>query len=227
MTAVVQLRRALYTAPMDKVTRRSFVTAVGAATLLPVAGRLGDVAAERALPVARSPLRTPADAPYRFFDAAEARFVEAACERLIPADEAAPGARAAQVCRYLDGHLCGAWGSGEQRYRSGAWQPGPSASAARSQLAPGQLFRMAVRAINRAFEQRGTAFEQLSWRSQTEFLSNLQAGNSHLGVPGAAFFDMLLEMTAEGYFCHPLHGGSRDRLAWRISGFPGALAALS
>ena len=55
----------------------------------------------------------PGDTPfYLFFNAQEVEFIEAACERLIPADEIGPGAPDAWVPNYLDKQLGGAWGAG-------------------------------------------------------------------------------------------------------------------
>jgi gluconate 2-dehydrogenase gamma chain len=34
-------------------------------------------------------------------------------------------------------------------------------------------------------------------------------------------------MTVEGFFSNPLYGASRDRIGWRIAGFPGAYAEHS
>jgi gluconate 2-dehydrogenase gamma chain len=38
------------------------------------------------------------------------------------------------------------------------------------------------------------------------------------------FFDTLLKMSIEGFFCDPVYGGNRDMAAWRMIGFPGAYA---
>ena len=117
---------------MQTVTRRSFVTSVGAASVLPASAVLG--AAQGAKPAeenaaATAGTATPdtsvADRPtYLFFNAAEVLFIEAACERLIPADESGTGALGAGVPNYLDKQLGGAWGAGERLYRSGPWAPG-------------------------------------------------------------------------------------------------------
>ena len=65
----------------------------------------------------------PGDTPfYLFFNAQEVEFIEAACERLIPADEIGPGALDVWVPNYLDKQLGGAWGAGERLYRSGPCQ---------------------------------------------------------------------------------------------------------
>jgi gluconate 2-dehydrogenase gamma chain len=203
---------------MHKVTRRSFVTALGAATLLtgdpPRAGQ--DVARLLAPRVS-----------YRFFDAAEARFIEAACERLIPTDDAGPGAAAAGVAGYLDRQLAGAWGRGALLYREGSWQPGSPTPPACLAPPPAVLFRLTLRALLRQFERHGVEFGRLPIASQDALLSSLESGRVDLpGVPVAAFFATLLTLTVEGFFSNPLHGARRDRIAWRIGGFPGAHATI-
>jgi hypothetical protein len=63
---------------------------------------------------------------------------------------------------------------------------------------------------------------------QDAYLRFLEAGGADLdGVPSAIFFRLLLTMTVEGFFSNPLHGISRDRVNWRMHGFPGALAIAS
>jgi hypothetical protein len=47
------------------------------------------------------------------------------------------------------------------------------------------------------------------------------------GVPSAIFFRLLLTMTVEGFFSNPHHEVSRDRVNWRMPGFPGAHAITS
>ncbi len=155
---------------------------------------------------------------YTFFNAAEARFIEPACERLIPADGTLPGALDAGVPHYLDRQLGGPWGKGERPHRDGPWQPGSAAGGARS-LHPAAVFRSSLHAIRGELYRRGTAFHALCPTAQHEFLVALQSRGA-----AAHFFDMLLTMTVEGFFAHPLHGKTRDRVAWRLVGFPGAYA---
>jgi gluconate 2-dehydrogenase gamma chain len=162
---------------------------------------------------------------YVFFNAAEADFVEAAVERLIPSDESGPGALQAGVNNYLDKQLGGAWGAGERLYRSGPWQAGTPTQGYQLPFTPAELFHTAIRAINASFEKQGTSFKKLPADQQDAYLKSLETGNDDLdGVPAKEFFSMLLKMTVEGYFSDPVYGGNRDMVAWKMIGFPGAYA---
>jgi gluconate 2-dehydrogenase gamma chain len=213
---------------MVQLTRRNFVSSVGAAVVAPAAAVA--IAPEGAAVSGENSAPAAADAPdakplYLFFNAAEARFIEAACERLIPADEAGPGALGAGVPNYLDKQLGGAWGAGERLYRSGPWQPGTPSQGYQLPFTPAELFHTALRAINRDLEKRGAAFADLAADAQDHYLKSLETGASDLdGVPAAVSFDMLLKMTVEGFFSDPVYGGNRNMAAWRMIGFPGAYA---
>jgi gluconate 2-dehydrogenase gamma chain len=213
---------------MVQITRRNFVSSVGAAVVAPAAAVA--IAPEGTAPTRENSTPAAADAPeakslYLFFNAAEARFIEAACERLIPADEAGPGALGAGVPDYLDKQLGGAWGAGERLYRSGPWQAGTPSQGYQLPFTPAELFHTALRAINRDLEQRGAAFADLGADAQDQYLKSLETGASDLdGVPAAVFFEMLLKMTVEGFFSDPVYGGNRNMVAWRMIGFPGAYA---
>src|SRR4029077_14347706 len=107
---------------MPKVTRRSFVTTIGAASVVPATAMMSTPASAEAAKATHD--ATPSQPTYLFFNADEVLFIEAACERLIPADDSGPGALGAGVPNYLDKQLGGAWGAGERLYRSGPWAAG-------------------------------------------------------------------------------------------------------
>jgi gluconate 2-dehydrogenase gamma chain len=206
---------------MSKVTRRSFVTTIGAATVVPAAALLPPAGQSAAASANGGLSKTT----YLFFNAAEAQFIEAACERLIPADESGPGALGTGVPNYIDKQLGGAWGAGERLYRSGPWQPGTPTQGYQLPFTPAELFHAALRAINRHLDSQGTAFGAMSGDAQDAYLKSLEGGNHDLdGVPSAVFFDMLRQMSVEGFFSDPVYGGNRDMAAWRMIGFPGAYA---
>jgi gluconate 2-dehydrogenase gamma chain len=215
---------------MAKVTRRSFVTTVGAASVVPTAALL--TAAAQAAPAhgASVPAKHPSDATpaapvYLFFSTAEALFIEAACERLIPADESGPGALGAGVSNYLDKQLGGAWGAGERLYRSGPWRSGTASQGYQLPFTPAELFHTSLRAIIRDLDAQKTPFNEMTSDNQDAYLKSLESGAHDLdGVPSAVFFTMLLQMSVEGFFSDPVYGGNRDMVAWRMIGFPGAYA---
>src|SRR6267378_7667210 len=212
---------------MDKVTRRSFVTTVGAATVVPATALLPlTAAAASAAPAKTAGIAEQPNTTYLFFNAAEVLFIEAACERLIPADESGPGALAAGVPNYLDKQLGGAWGAGERLYRSGPWVQGTPSQGYQLPFSPAELFRAAMKAISAELAKAGTPFAQMSADNQDAWLAALEAGGKDLGgVPSDVFFAHLWQCTVEGFFSDPVYGGNRNMVAWRMIGFPGAYAS--
>ena len=171
------------------------------------------------------PACTAAPTGYRFLDRSEASFVSCACERLIPAAGECPGANRAGVPGYIDAQLAGPWGQGRCSYRRGPWQTGAAPSRA-PEGTPARFFRAALRAIDAELSRRRIRFDAMSHSRQTEFLVELAAGQVPLpGDHPEVFFDLLLQLTVEGFLVHPVHGGTLDRLAWRLRDFPGAHAA--
>jgi gluconate 2-dehydrogenase gamma chain len=218
---------------MKKVTRRSFVTTVGAASLVSSAALLDSAEAAEAVepssieaPGIATPDVSVADRPtYLFFNSAEVLFVEAACERLIPADENGAGALGAWVPNYLDKQLGGAWGAGERLYRSGPWALGTATQGYQLPFTPAELFHSCLRAIDQQLAEKGTRFHEMNDDAQDAYLKSLESDGHNLdGVPSGIFFDILLKMSVEGFFADPAYGGNKDMVAWRMIGFPGAYA---
>jgi gluconate 2-dehydrogenase gamma chain len=177
----------------DILTRRSFVKGVGSVTVVPVAlgapqpGSPGKstphaAQAERTL---SSGAATEVEEPlYLFFNAEEVAFIEAACERLIPADSTGPGALEAWVPNYLDKQLGGAWGTGERLYRSGPWQTGTPTQGYQLPFTPGELFHIALRAINARFAAKGSTFAEASSEAQDAYLKSRGGGGPGEGGGG-------------------------------------------
>jgi len=209
---------------VSKLSRRSFVKSLGAASLAPATLLAPAIAAAVDASTPAQPQPSSGEPLYMFFNAGEAAFIEAACERLIPHDEVGPGALDAGVPNYLDKQLGGSWGAGERLYRSGPWQQGTPSQGYQLPFTPAELFHNALRAIGIEFDGK-TAFKDLPAEQQDAYLKSLEAGGKDLGgVPSAAFFQMLLQMTIEGYFSDPVYGGNRNMVAWKMIGFPGAYA---
>ena len=160
---------------------------------------------------------------YVFLTAPEARFLDAAVERLIPIDELGPGAREAGVTCFIDRQLCSVWGMHGRNYRLGPWHEGTPEQGFQSRLAPQEIYRIGIRETNALCREKwGKPFDQLHLDIQDEILQGLELGNFDLpSLSGQLFFELLWRNTEEGFFSDPLYGGNRDKAGWKLIGFPG------
>jgi gluconate 2-dehydrogenase gamma chain len=166
---------------------------------------------------------------YMFLTPAEVAFVEAAVARLIPADELGPGAKEAGVAYFIDQQLFGGWGTMAKMYRQGPHPEGTPQQGYQSPLTPQEVYRAAIREINGlTTKQHGKPFDKLAAQEQDELLRGLEEGKVALeAVPARFFFNMLLDSTIEGFFSDPIYGGNRDKLGWKLVGFPGVAAVYT
>lgn len=200
---------------MERISRRSLIKGAGAAAATIVASGCERRARQGDEPVA-----------YTFLTTDEASFLEPAVARLIPSDETGPGALEAGVPIFIDRQLAGPWGAGEQLYRQGPWRTAEPEFGYQLPFTPAELFRNALRAVIGDLERsnRGS-FGKLTPRDQDAYLKALEEKPRDLGgVPSDVFFQSLLDITIEGYFCDPAYGGNKDMVSWKLIGFPGAYA---
>jgi gluconate 2-dehydrogenase subunit 3-like protein/FAD binding domain-containing protein len=92
-----------------------------------------------------------------------------------------------------------------------------------SRFTPQEVYRIAIREINQhckaGFDR---PFAQLASDRQLRLLEQLE--KDEIALPSLSskfFFDMLWRNTEEGYFADPLYGGNRDKVGWKLLGFPG------
>lgn len=125
------------------------------------------------------------------FDPHQRATVEAATERIIPADRD-PGAKQAGVIDYIEKTLGG--------YET--------------EHAP--VYINGVQNLDRLARERFESERFISLRpeQQDEILAGLEKQRS-------AFFSVLIEHTMQGFYGDPRHGGNRDRVGWKVIGFPG------
>lgn len=210
------------------VSRRSLMKAGVAAGLLPFAGGIGPLEAQpREQAPSGSADEGNAGGVLLFFNDEEARFVRAAVDRLIPADETWPGAVGAGVLTYIDRQLASAYGAGAKMYLTGPWQPdAPPQHGYQLRHAPAELYRVGIEETRAACRERmGREFHDLAAQEQDGFLSSVESGDVALpSLPAPVFFETLLANTVEGFFADPAYGGNRDMIGWRMVGFPGAYA---
>ena len=142
--------------------------------------------------------------PLRFFTAAEARVVTAACERIFPADDKTPGATDAGVVVYIDRQLAGPYGRDAYRYTKGPFVESIREHGYQRQPTPRDVYRAGIRALG--------DFTSLGVGDQIAKLTEIESTD---------FFSLLRAHTIEGMFSDPVHGGNANLVGWRMIGFPG------
>ena len=219
----------------DALSRRNLLKAAGAAGAAAMAQPAGATPRHltQASTAPSTEQRPPTASPHSaspdvlfFFNDFEARFIEAAIERLIPAEPEWPGAAGAGVLTFIDRQLAAAFGAGARMYLKGPWAPDASPRQGyQLRFTPAELYRIGIeetRQYARAnFNDR--EFWDLGAPVMDEVLTGLESGAISLpSLPAPVFFETLLANTVEGYFADPAYGGNREMVSWRMVGFPGA-----
>lgn len=173
-------------------------------------------------------MASPSDqSAFGFLTRPEVQFLDAAVERLIPADELGPGARDAGVTIYIDRQLTSTWGMHGRNYRSGPWHDGTPQQGFQSRLTPQEIYRCGIAETDaHCKQQHGRAFRLLNGEQQDDVLKGLEKDAIELpSLRAKLFFSLLWRNTEEGFFSDPLYGGNRDKAGWRLLGFPGVASA--
>ena len=138
----------------------------------------------------------------------EAATIGAVCERLIPSDSTGPGAKEANVIRYIDRALAGDL----QAFR------GP--------------YTQAVAALDGyAVSKHGSAFAALPPEKQDDILTDMDLSRVPASAgfsPNAkAVFEMIRTHAVQGMFGDPMHGGNTNFIGWKLVRFPGPRLVIS
>lgn len=201
--------------------RRSFMKALG------VAGAAGLVApntaaADAAAPATAAPTVAPTVA-YVFFNSVEAAWVEAAVNRMVPADELGPGGVDLGIAAFIDGQLAGAYGQGAKMYLQGPWPTGTPEQGWQMRMTPAACYRAAIPRIDAHCQATlGAVFAALADAKQDAVLAGLESGGIDLvDLAAHQFFKLFRTNVMEGLFSDPIYGGNRNKLGWKLVGFPG------
>jgi gluconate 2-dehydrogenase gamma chain len=212
-------------------TRRRFLTSAAAVSFVTIASQAYAQTIAGALPwhaFAGDPPQ-PSLSGWYFFKPDEARALEAIVDRLIPADDLSAGGKDAGCATFIDRQMAGSYGDSSRLYTKGPFMPGLPTQGYQGEATPAMRYRAGLAAIDaylrKAMDNRG--FAELKADEQDRFLKDLEAGKIDLGqvdgkVNGAAFFNLVLQNTMEGFFADPIYGGNRDMASWKMIGFPGA-----
>jgi gluconate 2-dehydrogenase gamma chain len=162
-----------------------------------------------------------------FFNAAEWAFVQAACDRLIPADDIGPSASQAGVPEFIDRHMQTPYAAGDIWYMQGPFVEAAPQFGYQGRLPVRDILRVGFKALDAHCQRTldGKTFSQVDHSQQEALLKAAEAGKLELeNISAKEFFNQLLAETRMGYFCDPKHGGNKNMAAWKMIGYPGARA---
>jgi gluconate 2-dehydrogenase gamma chain len=209
------------------VGRRDFITGVGVGTASVTLNALAPVTlAEAQVQAAATAVQEPV-AGYTYFKPAEAAFIEAVVDHMIPKDELTGSGTEIGIATFIDRALAGSWGKGDRLYMQGPWAQGTANQGYQLPLAPAELYRISIQGLNVYCRKiYGSDFNKCSARDKETFLKDLSTGKVTFegGLPGRAFFTMLYDNVMEGMFADPIYGGNKDKAGWKMIGFPGVMA---
>lgn len=156
------------------------------------------------LPLVNASCSTPAPPAPSVLEPQERAALNAFAERIIPADEAGPGAAESGVARYIERSLA-EWNQADQ-----------------------PLLRSGLQALDAAARaQRSQEFANLSAEQQDELMLAMEAGQLNGFDNAQAVFTRLHRLVLEGMFSDPYYGGNANYAGWDLIGYPGAVLGSS
>ena len=193
-----------------------------AATQSPVAAAAGAAGAAAAAPPGQPE-------PLLYLNETEHAFVVAVVDTLIPADELSPSGSDCGCAVYIDRQLASAWGGGAKSYRAGPFLKGKPEQGYQLPLTPAEFVSAGIAAANDwSRKTYGRDFDRLAPDKRAEALKAMQEGKAQFAnFNSRAFFARLLTLTMEGFFGDPIYGGNRNKVSWKMLGFPGLPATYA
>jgi len=214
----------------ETIPRRRFLLGAGVAGTAVAAGlgQTDPAAAQGQAPAAAAP-SAPQPEPLLALNETEHAFVVAAVDTLIPADELSPSGSDCGIATYIDRQLASAWGGGAKMYRAGPFHKGKPEQGYQLPLTPAEFLKAGIAAANEwSRKTYGRDFDRLAPDKRVEALKAMEAGKAEFANFSArAFFGRLHAMTMEGFFSDPVYGGNRNKVSWRMLGFPGLPATYA
>jgi gluconate 2-dehydrogenase gamma chain len=209
----------------EPARRRFIMSVAGVAAVIPIHALAAAPAAAAQPAAGVAPAAVPA-APdgYQFFSTDEAAFVEAIVTTMCPADDLTPDGVACGLATFMDRQLAGGFGNGERLYMEGPWLAGKPEQGYQLPLNPAGFFRAGLAATQAACEAAtGKKFEQLAPTQRDAFLNAVAAGHvtGERVAPAPWFNELLFPLFEQACFADPVYGGNRDKVFWRMVGYPG------
>lgn len=161
-----------------------------------------------------------------FFTPEEWAFVNAACARLIPADDLGPGAKELGVPEFLDRHMQSPYANGAIWYMQGPFLEAAPEFGYQGRMNLKEIIRAGIKAFDAyAKKDAGKAFADLDPAKQDDLLKGAEAGKLQFeGVGSKLFFSNFLAEVRNGFFADPSYGGNKNMGGWKLIGYPGMRA---
>jgi gluconate 2-dehydrogenase gamma chain len=218
----------------DSIPRRSFLKGAGAAgtaVATALSSALPAPAQAQTAPPAKDahpPAPLAADALLTL-TATEAAFLSAAYDTFIPADRLSPSGTDCGLVIFMDRQLAGAWGGGARLYRGGPFIQGKREQGYQLSLTPREFFAAGIKAANEWTRKTyGKDLDRLPPAEREAALKSMDEGKAEFAeINAKQFFEMLYQSAMEGFFADPIYGGNRDKVSWRMVGYPGLPATYA
>ena len=96
-------------------------------------------------------------------------------------------------------------------------------------MAPREFFAAGIKAANEwSRKTYGKDFDRLAAAEREAALKAMDEGKAQFSeINAKQFFEMLLASAMEGFFADPIYGGNRDKVSWRMVGYPGLPATYA
>jgi gluconate 2-dehydrogenase gamma chain len=154
----------------------------------------------------------------------EAAFVEAMINVMCPADHLTPSGVDCGLATYIDRQLAGGFGKGDRLYMHAPWKRGKPQLGYQLPLRPEQFFKVGVAAAQEACAKRfGKFFDLLAPADADLFLQELADNKLHHPRISLAdwFNELVYPLFVQACFADPVYGGNKDKIFWRMVGYPG------
>ncbi|BBH20723.1 hypothetical protein Back11_20680 [Paenibacillus baekrokdamisoli] len=214
-------------------SRRKFLVNTGYAIGgVVVGGALGSLIRGKTKTTVPAKPATPAPTPaaaanfnraLMFFTSEQFAIVDAATERIFPADSNGAGARELGVAFFIDHQLAGDYGFNGREYMSPPFYTGEKVQGYQGRLKRREMYEIALREVqNYSQVKYKENFPQLTGEQQNAVLKAFESDEVKLTtISPSGFFKMLRGNTIEGAYSDPLYGGNANMLGWKMRNYPG------
>jgi gluconate 2-dehydrogenase gamma chain len=164
-----------------------------------------------------------AESDYLTLTEAEAAFLKATVDTIIPADALSPSGSDCGVVEFIDCELAGPYGEGARLYRDGPVAKGKPEHGYQLDLTPREFFSQGIAAADAWAQSRfGATFALLDQTQRQTAFTEIESGAAQFeNFAARDFFEALLQIAMEGFFADPYYGGNRDMAGWKMIGYPG------